>query len=362
MDAAPFELAGLDIGALGVDALGSCGVEPFTDVSAAIQDRVEAGAHADLRFTFADPATSTNVRVSFPWARSLIVAGRAYVPMSGRPESASGRGRVARFATADHYAPLRRGLHLIADRLGQAGHRGEVLCDDNRLVDRAAAVRAGLGWWGKSTMVIAPRVGPWMLFGSVVTDAAVEPTASMVRDCGTCTACVPACPTGALDTPGHLDARLCLAAVLQKPGSIPVGLREAVADRMYGCDACLVACPPGQRLDEKSDTRPGPDLADVLGMSDEVLLGRFGHFYIPRRDPRYLRRNALVALGNSGTSDHVPLLVEYLHHRSALLRGHAAWALGRVGGEVATAALRERLAIETVSDVREEIRAALASR
>lgn len=362
MTAPVVALGRFDPGALDLDALGSCSAEPFDDVRRSIESRVSSGAHGGLRFTFADPGTSTDVRATHPWARSLIVAGRAYVPTSGRFQNASGRGQIARFATADHYQPLRSALATIADQLRALGHRADVLCDDNRLVDRAAAVRAGLGWWGKSTMVIAPRVGPWMLLGSVVTDAKVEAAPPMVRDCGTCAACIPACPTGALDIPGQLDVRRCLAAVLQQPGPIPTHLREALGDRFYGCDDCLVSCPPGQRLDAEAESRDGVDLVEILGSTDEELVTRFSHFYIPRRDPRFLRRNALVALGNSGSAEHVAVLRDFLHDRSGLLRRHAAWALGQIGGAAAREALAERLVIETVAEVRVEIRAALAVR
>lgn len=344
---------------LGIDALGACSAEPFRQVRSDIEDRIAEERHGGLRFTYGDPEASTDVSRSFPWARTLIVAGRSYVPASGNPRPSPGRARIARFATEDHYRPLRRALHSVRDDLQQAGHRAQVLCDDNRLVDRAAAVRAGLGWWGKSTMVIAPRVGPWMLFGSVVTDAQIEFTNPMLRDCGTCSACVPACPTGALDEPGVLDVRRCLSAVLQQPGSIPSDLREAVGDRLYGCDDCLTACPPGQRLASQAESDIGADLATVLTTPDDELLDRYQHFYIPRRDARYLRRNALVALGNSGDERHVPLVESFLNHTSGLLRSHAAWALGRIAGADARRVLEDRLEKETVADVRQEIRAAL---
>ena len=356
---ASFDLATIDPEALGLDALGACSAEPFTEVRRSLEERVASGRHGGLRFTFGDPATATDVSIERPWATSLVVAGRSYVPDSGRPQSGPGRGRIARFATADHYVPLRQALGAIADDIRADGWQAEVLCDDNGLVDRAAAVRAGLGWWGKSTMVIAPRVGPWMLFGSVVTDAPVGATSAMVRDCGTCEACIPACPTGALDTPGVLDARRCLAAVLQQSGTIPAELRGAVGDRVYGCDECLVSCPPGQRLDASAAPQPGVVLTELLGVNDDELLARFEHFYIPRRDARYLRRNALVALGNAGTADDLEVMVPYLHHRSGLLRAHAAWALGQIGGVAATSALQERLAIETVANVKREIWAAM---
>jgi epoxyqueuosine reductase len=124
----------------------------------------------------------------------------------------------------------------------------------------------------------------------------------MQRDCGTCAACLPACPTGALIRPGVLDARRCLAAILQAPGDIPVEYRVAVADRVYGCDDCIEACPPGSRLRTRPRTigdRWIPSSCSPLG--DHELLDRFGHFYLPGGDPRFLRRNALVVLGNIGS-------------------------------------------------------------
>ena len=168
------------------------------------------------------------------------------------PPGARGRRRRARDGWPASPPPTTTGRCGRASRpwpgcWQAAGHRAAVLCDDSRLVDRAAAVRAGVGWWGKSTMVLAPGHGPWLLLGSVVTDASLPPDTPMARDCGTCAACLPACPTGALVAPGVLDARRCLAALAQSPGAIPREFRRAMGDRLYGCDDCLEACPPGQR-------------------------------------------------------------------------------------------------------------------
>jgi epoxyqueuosine reductase len=251
-----------------------------------------------------------------------------------------GTGRIARFATEDHYRPLREALSRVAAALSGAGFRAEVLVDDGRLVDRAAAVRAGVGWWGKSTMVLAPGAGPWLLLGSVVTDARLPAERPMVRDCGTCTACIPACPTGALDVPGRLDARRCLSAIAQSPGVIPAEFRAAMGDRVYGCDDCLEACPPGRRLLEAAAVERGRvDLVEILAADDRTLLRRFSHFYVPRRRARYLRRNALVALGNAGGPAAVPVAAGFAGHPDPLLRAHAFWALGALGGPAALAAL-----------------------
>jgi epoxyqueuosine reductase len=348
--------------AIGLVGFGVCSVEPFFDVRSEMERRVESGLADSMRFTYRDPVAATEVGRTYPWARRLITVAHAYLPAAGDPGlPVPGTGRVARFATEDHYRPLRAGLGALADRVTAAGYRSATLVDDHRMVDRAAAVRSGIAWWGRSTMVLAPRYGPWLLLGSVVTDAPLEATEPMRRDCGSCTACLPACPTGALDE-GVLDARRCLAYLLQAQGPIPHRFRAAVGDRFYGCDDCLDACPPGQRLAESAPQKEGRvDLVGILEASDQALLERFEHFYIPKRRANYLRRNALVALGNSGGPDAVAIVAGFLSDPDPLLRSHAAWALGRLGGPDAVAALRGGATLEKDADVADEIGTALGT-
>jgi epoxyqueuosine reductase len=347
---------------VGLAGYGVCSTEPFNEAARSIADATSSGRSAGMHFTFTEPAASDVTR-TFPWARRLVVGAWSYVERAGSPgPPGAGSGRVARFATHDHYEDLHRALEGIAAALIAAGYRAEILIDDNRLVDRAAAVRAGVGWWGRNTMVLVPGVGPWMLLGSVVTDADVEISQPMARDCGTCTACLPACPTGALVEPGVLDARLCLAYWAQAPGSIPTELRTPMGDRIYGCDDCLEACPPGSRL---LQTQPASgagrhDLMRLLAADPASLLAEFSHFYVPKRNTRFLRRNALVALGNVGGAEAVAIAAGYLGHPDPLLRGHAAWALGSLGGPMARAALGSSAATERDADVATEISQALA--
>jgi epoxyqueuosine reductase len=345
----------------GLIGLGICGTEPFTDVRAEMENRRADGRSGRLRFTYADPVVATDIRQSFPWAERLVVGASSYLPAAGTPGPLpQNHGRVARFATSDHYAPLRRGLEAVGDVLRDAGHQAEILIDDNRLVDRAAAVRAGIAWWGKSTMVLTPKYGPWTLLGSVATDAALAETAAMRRDCGTCVACIPACPTRALDEEGTIDATLCISYWAQMPGVVPVPIREAWGDRLYGCDACLDACPPGRRwLEVAPRGKSGVDLLQVLVAENATLLNTYAHFYVPRNDPDYLRRNALIALGHSGSRVAIPVLSGYLAASRPMLRSHAAWALGRVGGSGAAAALVAAQVSETDPAVCSEIQTAL---
>ena len=178
--------------------------------------------------------------------------------------------------------------------------------------------------------------------GSVITTAALVPAPAPVIDgCGTCRACEPACPTGAIVGPGVIDARRCLAWLVQAPGVIPREYREALGDRVYGCDDCQDVCPPNRRFERRVPPAPAErddvatvDLLEWLELSDAELLARHGRWYIAERDPRHLRRNALVALGNSqATGDpRVRGAVEAaLHSDDPLLRVHAVWAAARLG-------------------------------
>jgi epoxyqueuosine reductase len=345
----------------GLVGFGVCAAEPFDETRDDIERAVESGRSAGLTFTFTDPKRSTDVTRSFPWADRLVVGAHAYLPAAGSPgPGATGSGRIARFAEADHYRPLRAALGEVSAALRDAGHRSEVLVDDNRLVDRAAAVRAGVAWWGRSTMALVPGAGPWVLLGSVVTDAPLPVSTPMDRSCGTCTACLPACPTGAIIAPGVLDARRCLARWAQAPGWIPRELRVAMGDRLYGCDECLDACPPGGRLLEQGAASAGRvDVVELLGQDDAELASRFARFYVPNNEMRHLRRNALVVLGNSGDRALVPVVARHGSDPDPLVRGHAAWALGRLGGDEARLALTALL-VDPDAMVREEAAAALA--
>ncbi len=261
--------------------------------------------------------------------------------MSARP-----RGRVARYARSDHYASLRRSLDALAGILRKDGWRATVVCDNNALVDRAAAHRAGLGWFGKNSLLLLPGLGSWFVLGSVVTDAPLRPRtatapAPHAEGCGSCTRCLAACPTGALVAPGVLDARRCLAWLVQARGPIPPEFRRALGDRIYGCDECQEACPVNKVADRRlppppseEGSEPWVDLLDLLGASDEQLLAAHGRWYIPARDPRYLRRNALVALGNTGHGDDQATeqaLRRWVQDDDPMLAEHATWAALELG-------------------------------
>jgi len=225
----------------------------------------------------------------------------------------------------------------VAERLRADGHRARVVADDNALVDRAAAVRAGLGWSGKNANVLVPGHGSWVLLGAVATDAALPVDGPVDDGCGPCRRCLDGCPTGAIVAPGVVDARRCLAWLVQAEGAFPEEHREALGARIYGCDDCQEVCPPTRRGPEARRRVPADDawvdLLDLLDAGDEELLDRHGRWYVPRRDPRYLRRNALVALGNvadPGDDAVHRRLVAVASGADELLAEHAGWALARL--------------------------------
>jgi epoxyqueuosine reductase len=341
----------------GAAAFGVADVAPFGRELGVLRSQRASGRSARLGFTYEDPVLSTDVTRSFPWAARLVVVGWNYLSQSSNPPPTG--VVVGRFATADHYDGLRRVTDALVAHLHRLGFRAEALIDDNRLVDRAAAVRSGIGWWGKSTMVLAPGHGPWMLLGSVVTDAPLVTSTPMQRGCGTCVACFPACPTEALG-PGGLDARRCLATWLQTPGSIPQWIRPRLGRRVYGCDDCLTSCPPGHRaLAAVGAGAEAIPFGRLLALSDAGLVDRFSWWFVPRRDGRYLRRNLLVAAGNSGEPETWAPLLAHLRHPSSMIRGHAAWALARGFGIKAEPVLQEAQVFETVADASDELALAL---
>jgi epoxyqueuosine reductase len=328
----------------GLAAVGVASAEPFDDARRALEERKAEGRHGGMQFTYRNPARSTDPASALASARALVVGARGY--RSGTPpEPTTGpHGRVARYVRDDAYGALDRGLQAMADRLREDGFRAVVVADQNTLVDRAAAHRAGLGWYGKSSNLLLPGQGSWFVLGSVVTDAPLPARAEPVEDgCGTCRRCLDGCPTGAIVAPGVVDARRCLAWLVQSPEPFPMELRTALGDRLYGCDDCQEVCPPNRRPRGTGPTSAPADGAaadawvDVVALlesDDETLLDRFGRWYIPDRDPRYLRRTALVVLGNVGAADRpeVRRVIErYRNGSDELLAEHAAWAAGRLG-------------------------------
>jgi epoxyqueuosine reductase len=328
----------------GLDAMGVAPADPLLRARAALHERQEAGLAAGMQFTYKNPDRSTEPSRAVKGARSIVVGARNYLlPEPPAPTAAS--ARVARYAWTDHYAPLRAALKTIALRLRADGHRAVVFADDNSVVDREVAWLAGIGWFGKNANLLLPGRGSWFVLGCVITDAELPVNERTVRDgCGRCTRCLDDCPTGAIVAPGVVDANRCLAWLLQRPGTFPEEYRVALGDRLYGCDDCQEVCPPNlrhgapRRADERGSSDDGAvawvPVVELLALDDEEVIARHGSWYLHNREVRWLRRNALVVLGNVGDGDDAAVaatLRRYLADPDPMLREHAAWAAARLG-------------------------------
>ncbi|MGD9997550.1 MAG: tRNA epoxyqueuosine(34) reductase QueG [Ilumatobacteraceae bacterium] len=323
----------------GITHTGVAPATVMTRARAALVERHAAGLDDTMAFTYKNPERSTDPRRAVRNAQALFVGARPY--RSVEPDGPIGvemSGRVARYSWADHYEPLREGLRAVAGRLRRDRWKAVAFADDNSVVDREAAHLAGLGWYGKNANLLLPGAGSWFVLGSVVTDAPLPVASGVVADgCGSCRRCLDACPTGAIVQPGVVDARRCLSWLLQKPGIFDRALRQAVGDRMYGCDDCQEVCPPSVRSSRHEEpSTPGEpethvDVLALLDADDDDVLRRWERWYISDRDPRWLRRNALIVIGNSGVrSARVRAVLErYLAADDPVLRAHAVWAARR---------------------------------
>lgn len=321
-------VAGAQAGLTAVGFTSASVLEPALTVLPLRKDR---GFAAEMQFTYRNPQRSTNPIRTLPKARSIVAAALAYGP---QPEPGPGEARVGRYAVGDNYERLQHCLEQVAEVITGAGYQARIHADDNNLVDRNVAWRAGIGAYGKNANLLVPGVGSWVVLGNIVTDALLPPATEARADvCGSCRRCIDACPTGAIVGPGVVDARKCIAWVVQGPEPIPLGLRAAVGDRIYGCDDCQTSCP------ESPDGPPSQVGAPietlwVLGAGDDELMERVQHWYIANRDPNVVRRTALVVLGNTADGsdpDVAEVLVRYLASPVAQLADHAEWAATALG-------------------------------
>lgn len=304
-----------------------------------------------------------------PGARSVLCVAMPYA--TPQPARLPLHGRVSNYAwSRDYHRRLRA---LLADVAAVMDARaGEpvtaVACDTKPLAERAFAARAGLGWVGKHTNVISPEFGSFVFLGEIVTTLDLPADLPLRKSCGSCARCVSACPTGALRGDYTIDATRCIADLNQRTDAIPRDMRAVIGDWVWGCDICQLACPPTQLAGSNatssnapySQASGTPSLVALLGLKSGDFKRTFAPTAMGWRGAAVLRRNAAVALGNALDRSAVPALIDALKRDPhALVRGHAAWALGRIGSPAAIAVLRDRADGEADESVCEEIAAAL---
>ena len=316
---------------LGLDAIGVARAEPYVETERHIRERRARGLFADMKFTMAQPERSCHPETLLPGARTVVSAALCY--WAPEPERGAGEGRLPRYTWHDGYAELREKLQELGRRLG-GNYR--VLVDANQHVDREAAARSGVGFYGKNTLLITRRHGSWVVLGTLVTDVDLAPTPPLATDCGDCRLCIDACPTNALAEAGTLDATRCLSYWSQAPAAIPPDYREHMGEQVYGCDICQDVCPwnrgvEKRRGDDERGTGAHVSLVEWLTLDADELRRRYDRLYVPGNDGRWLRRNALVAAGNVGGEEVRDAVAAYAESDDELLREHAEWALARLG-------------------------------
>jgi epoxyqueuosine reductase len=316
---------------LGFDAIGVARAEPYVDTERHIRERRARGLFADMKFTMAQPERSCHPETLLPDARTVISVALCY--WAPEPERGAGEGRLPRYTWRDAYAELREKLDELGRRLG-GNYR--VLVDANQHVDREAAARSGVGFYGKNTLLITRRHGSWVVLGTLVTDLDLAPTPPLGTDCGECRLCIDACPTNALEEAGTLDATKCLSYWSQAPAAVPTEYRQAMGEQVYGCDICQDVCPwnrgiEKRRADDPAGAGAHVSLVDWLTLEPDELRRRYDRLYVPKHDGRWLQRNALVAAGNVGGPELRDAVAAHAEGDDELLREHAEWALARLG-------------------------------
>jgi epoxyqueuosine reductase len=282
---------------LGLDAIGVARAEPYTETELHIRERRARGLFADMRFTMARPEESCHPETLLPGARTVVSAALCYwLP---EPERPAGYGRLPRYTWFDAYVVLREKLDELGRRIGGTYR---VLVDANQHVDREAAARSGVGFYGKNTLLITRRHGSWVVLGTLISDVELEPTPPLDADCGECRLCIDACPTNALDEPGVLDATRCLSYWTQAAEPAPEEYRSHFGAHVYGCDICQDVCPWNRGVEKRrageplpSGAEPHVSLADWLSADPGELRARYARLYVPRNDGRFLQRNAQIA-------------------------------------------------------------------
>jgi epoxyqueuosine reductase len=317
---------------LGLDAVGAAPAEPYVETERHIRERKARGLFATMGFTTRRPEVSCHPERLLEGARTVVSAALCYY--AGAAEPGEGEGRLARYTWSDGYAELREKLDALGRRLG-GSYR--VLVDESDHVDREAAVRAGVAFYGKNTLAITRRHGSWVVLGTLVTDQEIDASAPLDAGCGSCTLCLDACPTDALAEAGTLDSTRCLSYWTQAPAPIPEPYRAELGSLVYGCDICQDVCPWNRGIEKRragvappEGAEPSVSLVDWLEADGAELVARYDRLYVPRNHPRWLRRNALVAAGNVGGAVEREAVAAYADDEDELLREHARWALRRL--------------------------------
>ncbi|RST59176.1 tRNA epoxyqueuosine(34) reductase QueG [Siminovitchia terrae] len=352
---------------IGIDKIGFTSGDPFIEMKNRLIRQEELGYQSG--FEHKNIEERTHPELIFDEPRSIIAIALAYpskMKDAPRGERGARRGIFCKASWGvDYHVLVREKLEQLASFIdSKADHaRFKLMVDTGELVDRAVAERAGIGWSGKNCSIITPEFGSYVYLGEMITNLPFAPDEPMQDQCGECTKCLDACPTGALVQPGQLDAQRCIAFLTQTKGVLPDEFRDKIGNRLYGCDTCQTICPKNKGVDFHLNPDMEPDsqiakplLQPLLDISNREFKEKYGEVSGSWRGKKPIQRNAILALGHfkerSAVSDLIKVLNEDVRPE---IRGTAAWSLGKIGGEQAKEALIRAQARESDSLVLEEI-------
>lgn len=357
---------------LGIDAIGVASPDPFVVLKERLIRHRELGRESGFEPTD-DLDRRTDPSLLFDRPKSIIAIAVAYSSkLENAPKSEEGarRGIFSRASWGtDYHVVLRDRMNKLEQWLRERvpDLRAESMVDTGELSDRAVAERAGIGFSGKNSFVISPELGTWIYLGEMITNLALPPDEPITEQCGECTKCLDACPTGALVGPGELNAQQCVSFLTQTKTMVSDFHMRKIGNRLYGCDTCQIVCPinRGKNWTHHEDMRPEPELVKpllipLLSISNKEFKASYGHMSGSWRGKKPIQRNAVIALGNFKDVTAVPALTDVLHKDPReVLRATAAWALGRIATEEAVAALQAALEREQDEVTLEHITQAL---
>lgn len=352
---------------IGIDKIGFTTANTFDEM----KNRLLRQQELNYQSGFEEPDIEKRVNPALlvPEARSIISIALAYPSkLKNPPQSKRGerRGIFCRASWGtDYHTVLRKKMALLEEFLKEKAPEVAIksMVDTGELVDRAVAERAGIGWSGKNCSIITPEFGSYVYLGDIITSLPFEPDTPMEDRCGECNKCVDVCPTGALVQGGQLDSSKCIAFLTQTKGYLPDEYRTKLGNRLYGCDTCQTVCPENKGKDNHfhDEMEPDPELVKpllrpLLTMSNRDFKDKFGHVSGSWRGKKPIQRNAIIALAHFKDETALPELINLIRKDPRpVIRGTAAWAIGKIGGDEAYLALKQAKSEEQDQEVLQEI-------
>ena len=331
---------------LGFVACGFARAEAAAHAGGELRQWLAEGHHGEMVWMEERAEQRASPQGLWPEAKSVIALGMSYAPATDPLQlaEAKDRGRISAYAQGgDYHKTVKKGLKALGRWLHERfGGELKVFVDTAPVMEKPLAAAAGIGWQGKHTNLLSREHGNWLFLGVIYTTLELEPDHPATRHCGSCAACIAACPTGAITGPHRMDARRCISYLtIEHHGPIPIEFREAIGNRIYGCDDCLAVCPWNRFAEAASANRAflpraelaAPRLADLLGLDDPAFREMFAGSPIKRIGRNRFVRNCLIAAGNSGEEALVSQVEPLLGDPDPVVADAAAWAMARLAGE-----------------------------